>query len=107
MTASKAAFAAWPPALAFSGVPGTHPRRLPDGRIILIRRKGACHSGRTGGTQRASLSGQRPPPHEDRSGKRNAGQCPPVTGRALAGGDGPRLVLMPAQRCGRGDCPCH
>ena len=87
MTASKAASAACPPALVFSGVPGTHPRRLPDWRLILICHKGACHSGRTGGTQRVSLSGQRPPPHEDRSGKRNAGQCPPVTGRgALAPG---------------------
>jgi len=32
---------------------------------------------------------------------------PPVAGRALAGGFGPRLVLVPAQRCGRGDGPCH
>ncbi len=35
------------------------------------------------------------------------GQRPPGAGRALAGGFGHRLVLMPAQHCGRGDGPCQ
>jgi len=48
-----------------------------------------------------------------RSG-RHRGQAPdlagakrPPGGRALAGGFGPRPVLIPAGRCGRGDGPCH
>jgi hypothetical protein len=32
---------------------------------------------------------------------------PPWAGRALAGGFGPRLVLIPAWHCGRGDSPCQ
>ncbi len=44
---------------------------------------------------------QRPAP--DPAGEKR----PPWAGRALAGGFGPRLVLMPACRGGRGDGPCH
>jgi len=36
-----------------------------------------------------------------------SGQRPPWAGRALAGGFGPRLVLIPAQRRGRVDGPCQ
>jgi len=45
--------------------------------------------------------GQRPAP-DPAGGKR-----PPWAGRALAGGFGPRPVLIPAWRCGRGDGPCQ
>jgi len=45
--------------------------------------------------------GQRPAP--DPAGAKR----PPWAGRALAGGFGPRPVLIPAQRCGRGDGPCQ
>jgi len=55
---------------------------------------GAPQTGRSGNSRR---------PAPDPAGAKR----PPWAGRALAGGIGPRLVLMPAQRCGRGDGPCQ
>jgi hypothetical protein len=57
-------------------------------------RNGALQTGRSGNNGR---------PAPDPAGAKR----PPGAGRALAGGFGPRLVLIPAQRCGRGDGPCH
>jgi len=80
--------------------------RLSAGKLFPVRGKGLpCR--RDQETRPAF-----PPPLRDGapwtggSGK-NAGQRPPGVGRALAGGFGPRLVLIPALCCGRGDGPCH
>ncbi len=80
--------------------------RLSAGKLFPVRGKGLpCR--RDQETRPAF-----PPPLRDGalqtggSGK-NAGQRPPGAGRALAGGFGPRLVLIPAQRSGRGDGGCH
>ena len=76
-----------------------HHRRLPDGKTVLIRRKGGHGSGRDQETRPAF-----PPPlrngalwtgrswNNNRPASGPAGaKRPPGAGRALAGGFGPRL----------------
>lgn len=62
------------------GMPGKTPRRLPDGKIILMRRKGGVPFRAEKKTHRVSPPGQGPRPHEGRPRKYCAGQRPP--GRA-------------------------
>jgi len=71
-------------------------------------------SGREQETQRVSPPVRNGAPQIGRSGNNGrpapdpaGAKRPPGAGRALAGGFGPRLVLIPAQHCGRGDGPCH
>jgi len=88
--------------------------RLAAGTLIPFRRQGLALGAGPGNATRVSparagrcpvdrevLEGQRPAP--DPAGAKR----PPGAGRALAGGFGPRPVLILAWHCGRGDGPCH
>jgi len=79
-----------------SGEKGGHSGREPETRPAFPppARDGALWTGRFR--------------HHERPAPGPAGEKrPPRAGRALAGGCGPRPVLMPTQRCGRGDGPCQ
>jgi len=80
---------------------------LPQGNILPIRRKGGLPFRADPESQGVSPPGRGPRPYEDPSRKCYAGQRPLVAGRALTGGFGPRPVLIPVWRNGRGDGPCH
>jgi hypothetical protein len=76
-----------PPALTgrcrrMGRVPKTHPRRLPDGKIILTRRKGGLPFRVDKEIHRVPPPGREPRPHKNPSRKRNEGQRPARRGQS-------------------------
>jgi len=76
--------------------------RRPSGRVQETQRVSPARAGPCP-ADRSVRETQRPAP--DPAGAKR----PPGAGRALAGGFGPRLVLVTADRCGKGDglCQCN
>jgi len=97
----------------FLGVLKQQSDHLPAGKLFPVRGKGLSLRAGPGNATRVSPAPARRrrkdrlQPYNGRPASGPAGaKRPPWAGRALAGGFGPRLVLMPAWRCGRGDGPC-
>jgi len=81
-----------------------HPRRLPDGTIMLIRRIGGLPARADPETQRVSPPGQGLRPDRAPSCRCREGQRPQGTGRVPAWGFGPRRRVKSAPQ-GRGNGP--
>ncbi|MCA3559314.1 MAG: hypothetical protein IOC71_13965 [Rhodobacter sp.] len=73
----------------------TRPGMLPQEKAFSIRHKGIAGAGRPANASRLPARSRAAVP-QDRSRKRNTHQRPPWAGQALAGGFGPRPVLIPA-----------